>query len=125
MARHWTNVSDIFEALSSILNPFSPNGIELFFTTSYNTWRRHNTTELVTSVRNRASSLAGVTDVGYRLRLQLESYAAALRFSVAQKKKKRPCRPLSVYVLTDGAWQAGSDPRRPIRDVVCAVRELG
>jgi hypothetical protein len=117
MYDHWPRVKTAFEALSYILKPMAPDGIELFFTVSYDAWRRHNTSELVDFLEKKG--LAGDTDISYRLGLQLQDYTIKAHPSgpVSSKKLKKGRRPMSFYILTDGKWKAGGDPVPAIKEV--------
>jgi hypothetical protein len=116
MREQWPQVKTAFEALSYVLKPMAPDGIELFFTVAYDAWRRHNTTELVDLLEKK--ELAGDTDIAYRLGLQLQDYQLKTKptAQMASKKAKRT-RPMSIYVLTDGNWSDKSDPITPIKNI--------
>jgi hypothetical protein len=116
MREQWPQVKTAFEALSYILKPMAPEGIELFFTVAYDAWRRHNTTELVDLLEKKG--LAGATDISYRLGLQLQDYTIKTQppAQMAFKKAKK-VRPLSLYILTDGNWKDKSDPTAVIKDI--------
>jgi hypothetical protein len=116
MREQWPQVKTAFEALSYILKPMAPDGIELFFTVAYDAWRRHNTTELVDLLEKKG--LAGATDISYRLGLQLQDYAIKTQPPphLAFKKAKK-ARPLSLYILTDGNWKDKSDPTAAIKGI--------
>jgi hypothetical protein len=118
MRPSWPRVKSAFEAVSYILKPMAPDGIELYFTISYDTYRRHNTSELVDFLEKKP--LSGDTDIAYRLGLQLADYKVKLSAAPIgggkKGKKERGPRGLSVYVLTDGNWKAGSDPTAKIKE---------
>jgi hypothetical protein len=91
------------------------------------------------------------TDISYRLKLQLQAYgakisaeaASAAAGSPAPKKKSRTrksaasaasaaaaaagisTRPLSLYILTDGAWKSGSDPVPHIKALASQLAKAG
>lgn len=124
MTQQWDSVKNVFEALSYIVKAKAPDGIELFFTVSYETYRRHNTTELLELLDKK--ELSGRTDISYRLRLQLESYAAKIQGTRQKKRSSKPTaskkfRPMSIYILTDGQWKPEGDPVLPIKEM---AREL-
>lgn len=116
MRDQWPQVKTAFEALSYVLKPMAPDGIELFFTVSYDAWRRHNTSELVELLEKKG--LAGDTDISYRLGLQLQDYQLKTQptAQMASKKAKR-ARPMSFYILTDGNWTEKCDPTAAIKDI--------
>ncbi len=116
MREQWPQVKTAFEALSYVLKPMAPDGIVLYFTNAYDTWRRHNTSELVDLLDRKG--LAGDTDVSYRLGLQLRDYIikAPSAAQMASKKAKK-IRPTSYYILTNGNWKEKSDPTAAIREI--------
>jgi hypothetical protein len=116
MREQWPQVKTAFEALSYILKPMAPNGIELYFTNAYDTWRRHNSSELVDLLEKKG--LGGETDVSRRLGLQLQDYIVNANSSlrIASKKAKK-IRPISFYVLTNGIWKKKSDPTKSIKEI--------
>ncbi len=124
MREHWLDVKTVFEALSYILKPMAPDGIELFFTVSYDTWRRHNTSELVGYLDKK--EVAGDTDISYRLRLQLQSYKAKIPLTSRQSSaKSKNVRPMSFYILTDGNWKAGGDPIAAVKEIAAHLVNVG
>ena len=116
MREQWPQVKTAFEALSYILKPMAPDGIELYFTVAYDTWRRHNTSELVDLLEKKG--LAGETDISYRLGLQLRDYQMKTQptAQMASKKAKK-IRPMSLYLLTDGNWKDTCDPTAAIKEI--------
>jgi hypothetical protein len=116
MHEQWHGVKTVFEALSYILKPMAPDGIELFYTVSYDTWRRHNTSEL--GVYLEKKGVAGDTDISYRLGLQLQSYKAKIH-PTPRKASSKKVRPMSFYILTDGNWKAGGDAK-----AIAAIKDI-
>lgn len=116
MREKWSQVKTAFEALSYIIKPMAPDGIEMFFTVAYDAWRRHNTSELVELLEKKG--LAGDTDISYRLGLQLQDYQIKTQptAQTASKKAKRT-RPMSFYILTDGNWKDKCDPIPAIKGI--------
>lgn len=123
MREHWPGVKALFEALSYILKPMSPDGIELFFTVSYDTWRRHNTSELSGYLEKKTA--AGETDISYRLGLQLQSYKAKIQSTRSKASKAKKLRPMSFYLLTDGNWKAEGDLKPKIKDIADQLTAAG
>src|SRR5437016_1814394 len=118
MAQQWTSVKSVFEALSYIVKPMSPDGIDLYFTVSYSTYRRNNTSELLEFLNKKV--LEGVTDISYRLKLELENYATKIQ-QIRRKSSKsstlKKIRPISIYILTNGKWRSEGDPIGPIKEM--------
>jgi hypothetical protein len=114
MREHWPAVKETFEALSYILKPMAPNGIELFYTVSYETWLRHDTKELVNKLEGKG--VAGDTNISYRLQLQLDMYKAKIPPTPRKgSSKSKKFRPMCFYILTDGTWRAKGDPTAVIK----------
>jgi hypothetical protein len=109
MREEWPAVKEAFEALSYIVKPMAPDGIELFFTVSYDTWRRHDTKELVEKLEKKG--VGGDTNISYRLGLQLDFYKPKIELTPRKRSaKSKKVRPMCFYILTDGNWTAGGDP---------------
>jgi hypothetical protein len=121
MAPIWPDVYRVFETLSYVVKGMSPRGTELYFTISYDTYRRKDTTDLVAYVEKRMC--AGETDISYRLNLELQSYTAKL-WNV-KAGKKGGLRPISFYVLTNGDWGKGVDPRKCIGEMAELLKKRG
>jgi hypothetical protein len=112
MASCWPALKEVFGALSYVVKGMSPDGTELFYTVSYDTWRRKDTSDLVDHLEKKTT--AGETNISYRLNLQLQAY----RMKLAEKsKKKGGVRPISFYVLTNGEWGKGKDVRETVREM--------
>ena len=124
MREQWPQVKIAFEALSYVLKPMAPDGIELYFTNSYDTWRRHNTTELVDILEKKG--LSGETDISHRLRMQLQDYIVNANSSlrIASKKSKK-IRPVSFYVLTNGNWKEKSDLTTALKEIADYLIDTG
>ena len=118
MREQWHGVKTVFEALSYILKSMAPDGIEMFYTVSYDTWRRHNTSEL--GVYLEKKEVAGDTDISYRLGLQLQSYKVKIHPTPRKASSKlKKVRPMSFYILTDGNWKAGGDAK-----AIVAIKDI-
>jgi hypothetical protein len=109
MSSIWPDVKRVFETLSYVVKGMSPSGTELFFTVSYDTYRRKDTSELCGFLDNKACK--GETNISYRLNLQLQGYRLKLQNSKFKKGKDSIVRPMSFYILTNGEWGAGADPK--------------
>lgn len=114
MSSVWPDVKRVFEALSYVVKGMSADGTELFFTVSYDTYLRKNTADLCKYLD--AKTTAGETNISYRLNLQLQSYRAKIINAKGLKGKKGMVRPLSFYVLTNGEWGKGLDPKAMIKE---------
>lgn len=130
MAPVWPDVKRLFEALSYMVKGMSPDGTELFFTISYDTWRRKDTFDLCQYLEKKGTSLVATTEISKRLNLQLETYRAryiqektAKENGIDRKKREKiagvapkPVRPMSFYILTNGEWRPGSNPKAIIQE---------
>ena len=124
MREQWPQVKTTFEALSYVLKPMAPDGIELYFANTYDTWRRHNTSELVDFLAKKG--LCGDTDVSHRLGLQLQDYIVNANSSLrTASKKQKKIRPISFYVLTNGNWKDKSDPTVAIKEIADHLMDTG
>lgn len=113
MAHVWPDVKRVFETLSYVVKGMSPGGTELFFTVSYDTYRRKDTTDLCEFMENKACK--GETNISYRLNLQLQSYRLRLSRAKGKSGKDGVVRPQSYYILTNGEWGEGADPKIGIK----------
>jgi hypothetical protein len=93
----------------------SPDGTEMFYTVSYDTYQRKDTTELCEFLEKKVTT--GVTNISYRLNLQLQAYRMKLFNAKKAKGKKSIVRPMSIYILTNGEWGPGLDPKIAIKDI--------
>jgi hypothetical protein len=131
MASVWPDVKRLFEALSYTVKGMSPDGTELFFTVSYDTWRRKDTFDLCQYLEKKTTQLKAATDISKRLSLQLETYRhrylqqkSAEDQGINRKKREKIAgvapklvRPMSFYILTNGEWKAGSDPKAVLAEM--------
>jgi hypothetical protein len=113
MAPMWTDVKRLFDGLSYVLKGQSPDGTELYFTVAYDTWRRRDPKDLCESLDKKR--IAGTTKISYRLNLLLEDIRARRPKLLAGGKKKEVLRNISIYVLTNGEWGEGPDPKITIK----------
>jgi len=131
MKPHWNKSNDspgvvkVFEALSYLVKETDDDGIDLLFTVSGDRVSdRKSTKKLVQLVKEREHK--GDTDINLRLNRLFEDYKAEFekkksRFSKDLKKVK----PLSLYILTNGVWEKGSDLSEIIRLLVKRLEDIG
>jgi hypothetical protein len=134
MSRLWQHVLPVFDVLAYIVKSADPDGIDLYFTMTeekYNSrdWLgRNSSSKLLDVVRNRTKKMQqafrGSTNITYRLTSILNLYENKL---TDQQNSRRGgmVRPLSLYVLTDGAWEPGSDASSAIKKVVDLLTRFG
>jgi hypothetical protein len=131
MGRIWPDMKRVFEALTYVVKGMGPDGFELFFTVNYDTYRRKDSSDLcklldTNETIGNVRVPSGETDIAYRLKLQL--MACCLKLHAAKytplppkgKKDKTPrdIRPTSFYILTNGEWGQGPDPKIAIQTAV-------
>lgn len=118
MAAQWPDLKRVFEALTYVVKNMSPDGTELFYTVSYDTYRRKDSSDLCAFLEKHP--LAGETNISYRLNLQLQGYVVKLmnlRNKKPKKGEKLIVRPMSIYILTNGEWGQGPDPKIALQDM--------
>jgi hypothetical protein len=115
MTTVWPDVKRVFEALSYVVKGMSPEGTELYFTISYDTYRRKDTSDLVAHLE--CKTPAGEPNISHRLNLQWQAYQAKLFAAKTAKGKKAVVRPTSFYILTNGEWGEGKDPKGTIKEI--------
>jgi hypothetical protein len=114
MASVWPEVKQVFEALSYVVKGMSPDGTEMFYTVSYDTYLRRDPSDLCKHLATKPTG--GETDISYRLNLQLQGYQAKMYNPKGGKTKKGGVRPLTIYVLTNGEWGRGPDPKITLKE---------
>ncbi|KAG4434108.1 hypothetical protein IFR05_010417 [Cadophora sp. M221] len=124
MVRHWTNVTKVIEGLSYILKVADNDGLDLYFTISeQSAIKEKHTSTLVRLVeRHKQTDRAASTEINFRLNQILEKYKAKLDSNPWWPKK--PPKPLSLYILTNGVWEAECKPEIPIKNVVQKLQDL-
>lgn len=123
MAPVWPNVKRVFDALATVTKGMSPDGTELYFTVSYDTWRRKDPADLITGVEKKTT--AGSTRINFRLNLLLEGFRARRPKLLAGGQKKHVVRPMSIYVLTNGEWGEGPDPKITLQKTADCLKARG
>ena len=131
MASIWPDMKRVFEALTYVIKDMSPSGTELFFTVNYDTYIRKDTSALckLLDTNETIGNIrvpAGETNITYRLNLQLESHCLKLQTAKytppppkgKKDKTERNIRPSSFYILTNGEWGEGPDPKIAIQKAV-------
>jgi hypothetical protein len=120
---HWDEVTDVFEALSYILKKVDPNGLDLSFTVSGHSLKNcKETTSLLQLIRDQRERLRGATDMNLKLTKLLEDYQTALE--KPKSRFRKAVRPLNLYILTNGIWEAKCDAEGPIRRLINKLADL-
>lgn len=125
MVKHWDNVTNVVEGLSYILKDADKDGLDLYFTIAeQSALEKKHTTLLVRLVEHhRQRDRDARTEINFRLNQILDKYKAKLDRSNSRWPRK-PLKPLSLYILTDGIWEAECKPEIPIKNVVQKLSDL-
>ena len=130
MSPYWNDVEAVFGILAYIVKSADPDGIDMYFTmseTKYNSknrWGRNSSTKLVEHVQEQRRKIRGTSNITYRLDSVLQPYITKLTNAFNLRRGATP-RPLNLYVLTDGVWEAGCDPSLTIKKLVDKLIEFG
>jgi hypothetical protein len=118
MAKYWQELTSLVGVLAYIVKSGDPDGIEMYYTISDKSIKSKDSSVLVKSVQR--TKPQGVSDIGMGLAAILGQYNLKLEKTLGSTAVTAvdDIRPLSLYVLTDGAWQPDSDAETPIKDVV-------
>lgn len=124
MKNYWPEVISLFSVLSYFTKKLDSNGLEMYFTvsTDYKTFK--NTKKAVSHLGNMSQST--FSNINQRLEQILGRYREKLDLHKKSKRFSRfraAVKPLSLYVLTDAAWQ-GVDAIEPIERMIDYQREL-
>lgn len=133
MIPHWPDVKRVFEALSYVVKDCDPDGIELYFANSDDRGKDRNTSSLLRMLEHRG--FQGTTDISLRLtqifhryRDELDEKTRSASLPLWWKRgTTNSARPLSLYVLTNGAWESRCDAETPIKLLVeeLKLRNMG
>lgn len=117
-------MTKVIEGLSYILKDADKNGLDLYFTISEQfTNEEKHTSSLVRLVeRHKQNDPDASTEINFRLNQILDKYKAKLDSNGWWPKK--PPKPLSLYILTNGVWEAECKPEIPIKNVVQKLQDL-
>lgn len=117
MDRHQSQVLRLFNVLAFFTCKADPDGVDLWFTQS-RVRQRHSKKHKDLFATANTVRYSGKTDIRLTLGLILESYKSRL------SKYPNTVRPLSIYVLTDGLWEAGNDAASLITEMTAAMTQL-
>jgi hypothetical protein len=130
MSPHWKGVISVVRVLAYLLKDFDDNGMDLHFTISKTKYNSKKSSEFLHKLE--VKTRKGTSDIGSSLSNILHDYQMYLRepppsrrWSLFEKHKPRAKKALSLYVLTDAAWQPHSDADEPITSLVTALKGLG
>jgi hypothetical protein len=133
MADHWEEVRNVLDVLAYIVKDSDPDGLEFYFTISTDYKRSTNPRELLKLLHGKCH--IGSTDINLRLneiidkyRAKLDKYKAKLEHGSSKISTflhiDHGVRPLNLYILTDGIWEAQSRPDTIIINLVQKLLKL-
>lgn len=123
MSSHWDKMTTLFEALAYLVKQSDTDGIDLHFTVSSEQVSRSKSTgKLVEKIKRHKRE--GVTDMTWNLDRILENYREQFHRKKPFFNSNHKVRPLTLYVLTDGIWEAECDPSPVIKRMVKRLEEL-
>ncbi|KAL9620221.1 MAG: hypothetical protein Q9160_005230 [Pyrenula sp. 1 TL-2023] len=114
MKQHWPQLQSLYANLIYLVKKkkLDPNGSELQFIMSDEHKEAKDTSDLVQIVARVGRQLRGESNFAARLDDIWDSYKKRL------DNKRKPARPISLYVLTDGLWQPGNWQRNMVARVI-------
>src|ERR1700744_4712885 len=121
MKDHWNAVIELFNVLAYIAKRLDDNRLEMFFTVSPGVKKFKNTTPAVIHLQGITPS--NYSNIDLRLGILLDEYKAKMlqhynKLKSAYRVRRPRLKPLSLYVLTDGAWPGGTYGVAPIRSMI-------
>ena len=114
MKPHWDALKSTCSILFEAVNRFDKDGVEIYFTVSEDSQRAQhiNKTDALDSILSTRRPQNIPCDMSNRLDVIVQAYNHRLRKRYSDSGLlsfldffKRPVRPMSIYILTDGQWQ--------------------
>jgi hypothetical protein len=140
MAQYWPDVLRVLDVLAYTVKRSDPDGVEIYFAINHSHVTEKHTTNLVEIARQNRPDASGspvLSDMGARLDSILEEYRTKLdvyqnqvqspkrsRFFSRRRAFPGELRKMSLYILTDGAWQPKSNAEDPIRTLVTKLEKF-
>ncbi|KAL8859794.1 MAG: hypothetical protein Q9178_003626 [Gyalolechia marmorata] len=122
-------VEAVLELLSALIQPYDPNGLDLYLTTESSKLRHKTPEKLLQYLRERPAN--GIPDFRQRFAKIIENYQSKFGKSNYRKKLMHPRstppknpRRLSLYVLTDGVWDPKCTLITEIQNLVALLQEF-
>lgn len=107
MRRHWPAVEDLFKLLAYILKLEDDDGLDLYFTSSFEKHHHKHTTPLRDRIhRQMTERNKGHSDMSRTLEHVLGDYTLAVERQPRGTKRRKG---LNVYIFTDGIWNPSCD----------------
>ena len=130
MQRHRGEVLALFKPLAYLLKESDPDGIELYFTMSFEFLRSKRSSKLVEFVEHnppregtsniRLSLLKIIQDYQRRLNVQGQN-SLSRRWSHTRAR----VRPQTLYIFTDGIWEPLCNPADIVASLVKSLKQHG
>ena len=121
-------VEAVVELLSTLTQPYDPDGLDLYLTTESSKLRPKTPEKFLQYLRERPAN--GIPDFRQRFAKIIENYQSKFGKSNYRKKLMHPSstpsrnpRPLSLYVLTDGVWDPKCTLITEIQNLVALLQE--
>ncbi|KAL8653141.1 MAG: hypothetical protein Q9226_003966 [Calogaya cf. arnoldii] len=130
MRPHRKQVEAVLELLSTLTQPYDPDGLDLYFSTESGKLRPENPGKCLKYLRERPAD--GLPDFRQRFAKIIDDYQSCFGKSnnLTLKKWRHPKstpskgpRPLSLYVLTDGVWDPKCTLITEVRNLVALLQE--
>ena len=120
MKAYWEDVISFFHVFAYFTKKLDKNGLEMWFTVSTKKLKFNDTKKAVAYLKNMRHDVP--SDIDMRLGQILGNYQSEIHREKEKKnailsKWSKAVKPLSLYVLTDGAWPA-TDAVTPIEQLI-------
>ncbi|KAL8865807.1 MAG: hypothetical protein Q9174_006683 [Haloplaca sp. 1 TL-2023] len=127
MAQHRKQVGDVLELLATLIQPYDPDGLDLYFSTESAPLKPKTPRNCLQYLTERRAK--GRPDFRQRFAAIVEKYQSRfgkrnMSLNKLMHFKSTPShgpRPLSLYVLTDGIWDPKCDLITEVRSLVASL----
>ncbi|KAL8696543.1 MAG: hypothetical protein Q9224_002741 [Gallowayella concinna] len=128
MGPHRPKVEAVLELLSTLTQPYDPNGLDLYFTTESGKLRPKTPEKFLKYLRDHPAE--GVPDFRQRFAKIIEEYQRKFGRKNTMSRLRHPTstpskgpRPLSLYVLTDGVWDSECNLITEVKNLVALLQK--
>lgn len=130
MRPHQKQVEEVLELLSTLTQPYNPDGLDLYFSTESGKLRPETPEKCLKYLRERPAH--GLPDFRQRFAKIIDDYQSCFGKSnkLTLKKWRHPKstpskgpRPLSLYVLTDRVWDPMCTLITEVKNLVALLQE--
>ncbi|KAL8866526.1 MAG: hypothetical protein Q9174_006252 [Haloplaca sp. 1 TL-2023] len=130
MAQHRKQVGDVLELLATLIQPYDPDGLDLYFSTESAPLKPKNPKKCLQYLTERRAK--GRPDFRQRFAAIIQGYQSRFgkrntvsRFMHPTSTPSHGPRQLSLYVLTDGIWDPKCDLVTEVRSLVASLLKHG